>query len=98
MMPGGRLENVQKVCKRDSPFCTFSSSGYESATAESTNEKVIGMWDDCINEVDSYTTLDGGTVKTSMYNDVVAQSGDEFFVGSSTSDVPAGFTELSKSY
>lgn len=76
----------------------YSSSGYESATAESTNEKVIGMWDDCINEVDSYTTLDGGTVKTSMYNDVVAQSGDEFFVGSSTSDVPAGFTELSKSY
>ncbi len=76
----------------------YSSSGYESATAESTNEKVIGMWDDYINEVDSYTTLDGGTVKTSMYNDVVAQSGDEFFVGSSTSDVPAGFTELSKSY
>lgn len=79
---------------------SFSSSGYESSTGDSTNEKVIEMWDDYINEVDSYTTLDGGTVKTSMYNDIVAQSdsGDEFFVGSSTSDIPSGFTELSKSY
>lgn len=34
----------------------------------------------------------------SMYDDVVAQSGDEIFVGSSTSGIPSGFAELSKSY
>ncbi len=76
----------------------FSESGYTSATGESTNEKIINMWDDVINEVDSYRTLDGDLVKTSMYNDRVAQSGDEFFVGPSTSDIPDGFTELSKGY
>lgn len=77
---------------------SFSTSGYESEYGESANEKIINMWDDYINEADSYNTLDGGTVKVSMYDDVVAQNGDEIFVGSATSDIPAGFTELSKSY
>ena len=76
----------------------YSASGYVDENAMSTNDKVMGMWDDYINEVDSYNTLDGGTVKTSMYNDVVAQSGDQYFIGSATSDIPSGFTELSKSY
>ena len=77
---------------------SYSSSGYESSYGDSTNDKVMQMWDDVINEVDSYNTLDGGTIKTSMYNDVVAQDGDSYFVGSSTSDIPYGYTELSKSY
>ena len=76
----------------------YIDSNYSSTSSESTNEKVMGMWDDYINEVDSYNTLDGGTIKTSMYNDVVAQDGDQIFVGSSTSDIPYGFTELEKSY
>lgn len=76
----------------------YIDSNYSSTSSESTNEKVMGMWDDYINEVDSYNTLDGGTIKTSMYNDIVAQDGDRIFVGSSTSDIPYGFTELEKSY
>ena len=76
----------------------YIDSNYSSTSSESTNEKVMGMWDDYINEVDSYNTLDGGTIKTSMYNDIVAQDGDKIFVGSSTSDIPAGFTQLEKSY
>lgn len=74
----------------------FSDSGYTSADGESTNEKLINMWDDVINEVDSYTTLDGDTVKVSTEFDRVAQSGDEYYVGPSTSDIPDGFTELEK--
>ena len=77
---------------------SYIDSNYSSTSSSSTNEKVMGMWDDYINEVDSYNTLDGGTIKTSMYNDIVAQNGDQIFVGSSTSDIPYGFTELSKSY
>lgn len=77
---------------------SFSTSGYTSEYGDSANEKIINMWDDVINEVDSYQTLDGGTVKVSMYDDVVAQSGNEIFVGSATSDIPSGFTELQRSY
>lgn len=49
----------------------YIDSNYSSTTSESTNEKVMEMWDDYINEVDNYQTLDGGTIKTSMYNDTV---------------------------
>ena len=77
---------------------SYSSSGYDNPDTDSVNDRVMEMWDDCIKEVDSYNTLDGGTVKTSMYNDIVAQDGDSFFVGSSTSDIPSGYTELSKQY
>lgn len=77
---------------------SYIESNYSSTSSASTNEKVMQMWDDYINEVDSYNTLDGGTIKTSMYNDIVAQNGDQFFIGSSTSDIPYGFKELSKSY
>ena len=76
---------------------SYIDSNYSSTTSESTNEKVMGMWDDYINEVDSYQTLDGGTIKTSMYNDTVAQDGDTYYIGSKTG-IPDGFTELSKSY
>jgi len=75
---------------------SYIDSNYSSTSSSSTNERVMNMWDDVIKEVDEYVTEDGGRVKTSMYNDVVAQDGDKFFVGSSTSDIPAGFTELTK--
>lgn len=75
---------------------SYIDSNYSSDSSSSTNERVMNMWDDVIKEVDEYVTEDGGRVKTSMYNDVVAQDGDKFFVGSSTSDIPAGFTELTK--
>jgi len=76
----------------------YIDSNYSSTSAASTNEKVMQMWDDVINEVDTYNTTDGGQVKTSMYNDIVAQDGDKFFVGSSTSDIPIGYTQLQKAY
>ena len=76
----------------------YIDSNYSSTSSQSTNEKVMEMWDDVIKEVDTYTTTDGNKVKTSMYNDIVAQDGDKFFVGSSTSDIPAGYTQLSKAY
>ena len=75
---------------------SYIDSNYSSTSSASTNEKVMEMWDDYINEVDQYNTLDGGTIKTSMYNDVVAQDGDKIFVGSSTSDIPYGYTQLEK--
>ena len=93
---GNNLLEAQNAANQGTS--SYSSSGYESTSGDSTNEKIINMWDDVINEVDSYNTLDGGTIKTSMYNDIVAQDGDSYFVGSSTSDIPYGYTELSKSY
>ena len=76
---------------------SYIDSNYSSTSSQSTNEKVMEMWDDYINEVDSYQTLDGNKIKTSMYNETVAQDGDTFYVGSKLG-VPDGFTELSKSY
>ena len=55
------------------------------------------MWDDVITERDEYKTLDGRKLKTSMYNETVAQDGDKFYFGKKT-EVPNGFKELSKSY
>lgn len=75
---------------------SYIDSNYSSTSSASTNEKVMEMWDDYINEVDKYNTLDGGSIKTSMYNDVVAQDGDKIFIGSSTSDIPYGYTQLEK--
>lgn len=72
----------------------FSSSGYESPTADSDSRSVAEQWDDVIREVDTYQTLDGDYVQVSTGNDVVAQDGDTFYVGPSY-DVPPGFTELS---
>lgn len=75
----------------------YINSNYSSTSSQSTNDKVMEMWDDCINEVDKYQTLDGGSVKTSIHNDTVAQSGDTFYVGSKAG-IPSGFTELTKGY
>ena len=75
----------------------YIDSNYSSTSSQSTNEKVMEMWDDCIKEVDSYRTLDGTQVKTSIHNDVVAQDGDSFYVGTK-SGIPYGYTELAKSY
>ena len=75
----------------------YIDSNYSSTSSESTNEKVMGMWDDYINEVDAYTTEDGSTIKTSMYNETVAQNGDEIYIGSKAG-IPNGFNELSKAY
>lgn len=72
----------------------FSSSGYESSTADSDSRSVAEQWDDVIREVDTYQTLDGDYVQVSTGNGVVAQDGDTFYVGPSY-DVPPGFTELS---
>ncbi len=65
--------------------------------AESTSDKVMNMWDDVIKEVDEYKTLDGRKLKTSIYNETVAQDGDTFYIGKKIG-IPSGFKELSKSY
>ena len=75
----------------------YIDSNYSSTSSQSTNEKVMEMWDDVINEVDKYQTQDGGSVKTSIHNDTVAQNGDSFYVGSKAG-IPEGYTELSKGY
>ena len=76
---------------------SYIDSNYSSTSSASTNEKVMEMWDDCINEVDKYKTLDGGSIKTSIHNDVVAQNGNEIYVGSKAG-IPSGFTQLDKAY
>lgn len=75
----------------------YIDSNYSSTSSQSTNDKVMEMWDDVIKEEDSYKTLDGTTVKTSIHNDTVAQNGDTFYVGTKAG-IPNGFTELDKSY
>lgn len=73
----------------------YINSNYSSDSSKSTNDRVMEMWDDYINEVDEYTTLDGTKIKTSMHNDVVAQNGDSIYVGSKAG-IPLGYTQLDK--
>lgn len=75
----------------------YIDSNYSSTSAESTNEKVMQMWDDYINEVDVYVTDDGSKIQTSMYNETVAQNGDEFYVGTKAG-ILLGFNELTKDH
>lgn len=75
----------------------YIDSNYSSASASSTNDKVMQMWDDVINEVDSYKTEDGSTIRVDMHNETVAQNGDEIFIGRKA-DIPIGFNELDKGY
>ena len=75
----------------------YIDSNYSSTSSKSTNEKVMEMWDDVIKEQDKYTLEDGSTIKTSIYNETVAQNGNEIYIGDK-SGIPNGFTELSKGY
>lgn len=75
----------------------YIDANYSSTSAQSTNDKVMEMWDDVINEVDTYEMEDGSKIKVSMYNDTVAQDGNNLYIGSSTG-VPSGYKELSKAY
>lgn len=75
----------------------YINSNYSSTSSASTQDKVREMWDDYIKDVDSYKTLDGSTVKTSIFNDVVAQNGDSYYVGSKAG-IPYGYEELAKGY
>ena len=84
------LEEQRKMIADKTPSLT-------NPEAESTSDKVMNMWDDVITERDEYKTLDGRKLKTSMYNETVAQDGDTFYIGKKTG-VPSGFKELSKSY
>lgn len=75
----------------------YIDSNYSSTSSQSTNDKVMEMWDDVINEVDKYQLEDGTTLKTSMYNETVAQNGNEIYIGSKAG-IPNGFTEVYKGY
>jgi hypothetical protein len=84
------LEEQRKMIAQKNPSLT-------NPEAESVSDRVMNMWDDVITERDEYKTLDGRKLKTSMYNETVAQDGDTFYIGNKTG-VPSGFKELSKSY
>lgn len=84
------LEEQRKMIAQNNPSLT-------NPEAESVSDRVMNMWDDVITERDEYKTLDGRKLKTSMYNETVAQDGDTFYIGNKTG-VPSGFKELSKSY
>ena len=74
----------------------YSSSGIEITDSDrETQERVFQAWDDYIKDEDRYTTTDGSQLTTSMFNETVAQDGDKFYVGDRT-DIPFGFTELTK--
>ena len=75
----------------------YIDSNYSSTSSASTNDKVMQMWDDVINEVDVYKTEDGSLLRTSIFNDTVAQNGNEIYVGPKAG-IPYGFNELSKAY
>ena len=74
---------------------SYIESNYSSTSSSSTNDKVMEMWDDYINDVDAYKTEDGSVIKTSMFNETVAQNGDEIYIGNKAG-IPLGFNELSK--
>ena len=76
---------------------SYIDSNYSSTSSESTNDKVMQMWDDVINEVDEYKLEDGSSFRTSIHNDVVAQRGDEIYVGTK-GGIPYGFNQLDKAY
>ena len=75
----------------------YIESNYSSTSSASTQDKVREMWDDVIKEQDKYTLEDGSSIKTSIFNETVAQNGNEIYIGSKAG-IPIGFTELSKSY
>ena len=74
---------------------TYDSSTPVSSSDMETQDRVFQAWDDYIKDEDRYTTADGNSLTTSMYNQTVAQDGDTFFVGNLT-DVPSGYTVLTK--
>ncbi|MCR4647310.1 MAG: dockerin type I repeat-containing protein [Oscillospiraceae bacterium] len=74
----------------------YLRSGTEvSDNDRATQERVFQAWDDYIREEDRYTTTDGLSFTTSMYNETVAQDGDKFYVGD-LNGIPDGFTQLTK--
>ena len=75
----------------------YINKNYTSTSSQSTNDKVMEMWDDVINEVDKYKLEDGSYIKTSIYNETVAQNGNEIYIGSKAG-IPLGFNEVSKTY
>ena len=75
----------------------YIDSNYSSTSSQSTNEKVMEMWDDVIKEQDNYILEDGTEIKTSIMNDTVAQNGNEIYIGSKTG-IPDGFNEATKGY
>ena len=75
----------------------YIDSNYTSTSSQSTNDKVMEMWDDVIKEVDKYQLEDGSYIKTSIMNDTVAQNGNEIYIGDKAG-IPYGFNEVSKGY
>ena len=75
----------------------YIDSNYTSTSSQSTNDKVMEMWDDVIKEVDKYELEDGTTLKTSIHNETVAQNGNEIYIGSKAG-IPIGFEEVHKGY
>lgn len=75
----------------------YVDSNYSSASSSSTNDRVMEMWDDVIKEVDSYKLEDGTQLKTSIYNETVAQNGNDIYIGDKAG-IPIGFQTVDKGY
>ena len=75
----------------------YINSKYSSTSSQSTNDKIMEMWDDVIKEQDNYILEDGTEIKTSIMNDTVAQNGNEIYIGDK-SGIPIGFNEVTKGY
>ncbi len=75
----------------------YINSTYSSTSAATTQDKVREMWSDVINERDKYILEDGSSIKTSIYNETVAQNGNEIYIGSKAG-IPEGFSEVAKGY
>lgn len=75
----------------------YVDSNYSSASSQSTNDRVMEMWDDVIKEVDSYKLEDGTQLKTSIFNETVAQNGNDIYIGDKAG-IPIGFQTVDKGY
>lgn len=87
------LPPISEIVENEEVMNYYSNSTYNEAALLS--DKVMKLWNDCIYELQSYKTLDGRIIKSSMNKEKIAQKGDIFFIGRKN-NLPKGFKVLSK--
>ncbi|MBR4318519.1 MAG: dockerin type I repeat-containing protein [Oscillospiraceae bacterium] len=82
-----------KTVSIDEWLGTYTYDGIYSASAQSAQDNIFQAWDDYIKDENSYTLNDGSTLRVPTAVDVVAQSGDSLYFGTSAG-IPSGYDTL----
>ncbi len=88
-----QLPTMSEIVENENSINYYSNSSYMEADLRS--DKTMKLWNDCINDLRAYKSLDGRIIKSSMRKEILAQKGDVFFIGKK-SNLPKGFKVLSK--